>query len=140
MMVLDASAAVEVVRKTPDGMALRYFMDVNEAIASCELFRAETASVFRKLARVNALSLEVAESTYNESIALVDEFYPIESLQAEAFRESIRLDHSTYDLFYFVLARRLGATLLTLDRKLMHLCEKHGVSCIAEITLEDHRA
>lgn len=137
MMVLDASAAIEVVRKSPEGMAVRHLMNADEVIASCELFRAETASVFRKLARAGSLTPEVAESAYNESIALVDEFYSIECLQTEAFRESVRLDHSTYDLFYFVLARRTGATLITLDRKLMRLCEKHGVSCITEVTLDN---
>ena len=34
-------------------------------------------------------------------------------------------------MFYFVLARRFGATLFTLDRKLIRLCEEQGVQCVA---------
>ena len=135
MIVLDSCAAVEMVRKSPDGMALRWFITKNERVISCELFRAEAASVFRKLTRVDGLSPDEAESHFNEAIALVDEFYPIEELQSEALRESIRLGHSTYDMFYFVLARRTGATLFTLDRTLMNLCEQNGVSCLSEVSL-----
>lgn len=36
-------------------------------------------------------------------------------------------------MFYFMLARRLGATLFTLDRKLMALCEENGVDCVGEV-------
>jgi predicted nucleic acid-binding protein len=92
--------------------------------------------VFRKLARTEKLPAELAEAYLVESLSLIDEFYPIEDLQSEAFRESIRLNHSTYDLFYFVLARRTGGTLFTLDRKLMRLCLDNGVNCLAQLDLE----
>ena len=68
-------------------------------------------------------------------MSLVDEFYPLAELQVEALNEAIRLGHSTYDMFYFVLARRTGATLFTLDRKLAKLCELHGVNCVQEIEM-----
>lgn len=91
--------------------------------------------MFRKLAKTEGLSLAEAEKYLDATLALVDEFHPIADLQTEALRESIRLDHSTYDLFYFVLARRTGATLFTLDRSLMRLCQQHGVDCVGEIEL-----
>ncbi|MBO4364922.1 MAG: type II toxin-antitoxin system VapC family toxin, partial [Eggerthellaceae bacterium] len=105
-------------------------------IVSCELIRAEAASVFRKLTRIEHLEPSIANRCLSEAMALVDEFYPLEELQTEAFRESIRLDHSAYDMFYFVLARRLGATLFTTDRKLQRLCREHGVDCVAELDLD----
>ncbi|MBQ9003865.1 MAG: type II toxin-antitoxin system VapC family toxin [Eggerthellaceae bacterium] len=135
MIVLDACAIVDMVRQTPDGLALQQLMLNDEPAISCDLIRAETASAFRKLARTEGLSASQAERYCSEAIALVDEFYPMAELQTEALRESIRLDHSTYDLFYFILARRTGATLFTLDRKLMALCAAHGVDCVAEVSL-----
>lgn len=36
-------------------------------------------------------------------------------------------------MFYFVLARRNAATLLTLDKRLNALCEREGVGCIHEV-------
>ena len=135
MIVLDSCAAVEMARNTIEGQALRQFLLNRERVVSCDLIRAELASVFRKSARTEGISAQQAESYLTESLKLVDEFCPIEELQTEALYESIRLDHSVYDMFYFVLARRTGATLFTLDCKLMKLCKDNGVNCIAEIAL-----
>ena len=111
MIVLDSCALVDMARQTEEGLALQQLMLRDEKAVSCDLVRAETASVFRKLARTEGLHPHEAERYCAEALALVDEFYPIDDLQSEAFRESIRLDHSTYDMFYFVLARRTGGTL-----------------------------
>lgn len=135
MIVLDSCAVVDMARQTPEGLALQQLMLNDEPAISCDLIRAETASVFRKLTRIEGLTAAQAERYCSEALALVDDFCPMADLQTEALRESIRLDHSTYDLFYFVLARRTGATLFTLDRRLMDLCGKHGVDCITEVDL-----
>ena len=42
----------------------------------------------------------------------------------------MRCKHKASDLYYFVLARRLGATLFTLDKKLQALCAQNGVNCL----------
>ena len=136
MIVIDSCALVEMARQTEDGCALQMLVRANEAVISCELLRAELTSVYRKFVRTEGWTAEQAQEYFSRSIDLVDKFYSIESLQTEALAESIRLDHSTYDLFYFVLARRTGATLFTLDRKLMQLCMDNGVKCIAEVDLE----
>lgn len=44
--------------------------------------------------------------------------------------ESLRLGHSSYDLFYLVLARRTGATLFTLDKKMQELALDAGINSI----------
>ena len=131
MIVLDSSAACDMVRKTEEGMAFRALMLSEEKVISCELLRAEVVSIFRKLGRHGLIPIEKVQSFLTESTALVNEYYSIQELQEEVLSESIRLDHSSYDMFYFVLARRFGATLLTLDRKLIRLCEEQGVQCVA---------
>lgn len=130
MIVLDSSAACDMARKTEEGMAFRALMLSGEKVISCDLLRAEAVSVFRKLCRKGLVTAEAAQHFCNKSVALVDEFYPIEDFQEEVLAESIRLNHSSYDMFYFVLARRYAATLFTLDRKLIRLCEEHGVQCV----------
>ena len=122
MIVLDSSAACDMVRKTEEGMAFRALMLSEEKVISCELLRAEVVSIFRKLCRHGFIPIEKVQSFLTESTALVNEYYSIQELQEEVLSESIRLDHSSYDMFYFVLARRFGATLFTLDRKLIRLC------------------
>ena len=49
----------------------------------------------------------------------------------------MRLEHSSYDMVYFILARRTGATLFTLDKKLIELCLNNGVDCLYKTTLAD---
>lgn len=131
MIVLDSSAACDMVRKTEEGMAFRALMLSEEKVISCELLRAEVVSIFRKLCRHGLIPIEKVQSFLTESTALVNEYYSIQELQEEVLSESIRLDHSSYDMFYFVLARRFGATLFTLDRKLIRHCEEQGVQCVA---------
>lgn len=131
MIVLDSSAACDMVRKTEEGMAFRALMLSEEKVISCELLRAEVVSIFRKLCRHGFIPIEKVQSFLTESTALVNEYYSIQELQDEVLSESIRLDHSSYDMFYFVLARRFGATLFTPDRKLIRLCEEQGVQCVA---------
>ena len=58
---------------------------------------------------------------------LVDDFIPTVELAVEALHEATRLNHPVYDMYYFVLARRNGAVLLTEDKKLQVLALDNGV-------------
>lgn len=129
MIVLDSSAIIEIVRNTEEGRGLQLLMEENEQAISCDLVQAEVGSVLRKLVRLGKIPQESAELYYRNAMSLIDELVPIGDLQPEVLCESIRLNHSTYDMFYFVLARRTGAVLFTLDQKLVDKCERNGVSC-----------
>lgn len=131
MIVLDSSAACDIARQTEESLAFCSLMLADEQVISCDLLRAEAVSVFRKLCRRGVMNREEAQECFVDSVAYVDKYYSIQELQDEVLSESIRLDHSSYDMFYFVLARRFGATLFTLDRKLIRLCEEQGVQCVA---------
>ena len=136
MIVLDTSAIIEMSRQSPEGWALENLMLEGEKAISCELLRVEATSVVRKLVRAGKIAPDEAPGYLEKTCALVDEFVPIKELQTEALREGIRLNHFTYDMYYFILARRCGATLFTLDRKLIDLCIENGVDCIADEPLE----
>lgn len=129
MIVLDNSALVEMALNSEEGRGLQLLMEVNEKAISCNLVQAELGSVLRKLVRLGKIPQENAELYYRNAMNLIDELVPIGDLQPEVLCESIRLNHSTYDMFYFVLARRTGAVLFTLNQKLVDICERNGVSC-----------
>lgn len=135
MVVLDNCALFEILRKSDRGRALQELLMVEEKVISVELIRAEAVSVLRKLVVTGKITKGDAGSMLAVAMDLIDEFYPMTELQIEAMNEGIRLNHSTYDMFYFVLARRMGATLFTLDNKLAQLCEENGVDCIHEVEL-----
>ena len=73
MIVLDSSAACDMVRKTEEGMAFRALMLSEEKVISCELLRAEVVSIFRKLCRHGLIPIEKVQSFLTESTALVNE-------------------------------------------------------------------
>lgn len=120
-----------------DGRALKELMLCNEKAISCDLVRAEPASVFRKLTRAERVSGDRAKTYSVQALKLIDELYPIEDLETEALHEGIRLNHSTNGMFYFVLARRTGGTLFTADRKLMRLCLDTGVNCVTRLSWDE---
>ena len=130
MIVLDSSAAVEALRGTDESRAIQEVLQSDEEVVSCDLFRVEMASVMRKFARTGIIDAAQANYRLNDAIDLVNRFYSLEDLQTEALAESIRLDHSVYDMFYFVLARRTQGTLFTTDMNLLKLSEQHGVPCM----------
>lgn len=103
-----------------------------ETVIASELFQAEVRNVFWKYARAGFLSVEAAQRYIEQALDLVDEFVPIEQNAAESFVESVRQNHSVYDMLYLTLARRNAATLLTADKKLVALCEKMGIGCVCE--------
>jgi predicted nucleic acid-binding protein len=70
--------------------------------------------------------LELAEN-------LIDEFIPIKENHLEALHEAMRLHHSAYDMLYLISARRIGATLVTLDQRLNALAAKEGIDVVSFI-------
>lgn len=135
MLVLDCNAAYEIAAKTTEGNALRKLILSGEKCISVDLLIPEMTSVLWKHALRNNISIERAHRCLQKTIAMLDEIYPAQSMYTEALNESIRLQHSTYDMYYFVLARRTGATLFTLDRKLADLCIANGVNAICVVDL-----
>ena len=128
MIVLDCSAIVEILRNTEEGKGLQALMYQDEKVITCDLALAEVSSVLRKLVRKGEIDRREAVIYYENALNLPDQIVPLANLQPEALYESIRLDHSVYDVFYFVLARRTAGVLFTLDMKLVDLCLHNGVS------------
>lgn len=103
-----------------------------ESVIASELFQVEVRNVFWKYVRAGFLPLETAQRYIAQALDLVDEFVPIEQNAAESFVESVRQNHSVYDMLDLTLARRNAATLLTADKKLVALCETMGIDCVHE--------
>lgn len=135
MIVLDCSAALEMVRGTEVGQALRWLCLRDEKVVSSSLLYPELCNALRKYVSARYLDRTNAAGLVDDALGLVDEFYGFEDLYQEVFNESCHLGHPSYDIFYFVLARRLGATLFTEDRRLVKLCEDNGVDCVHIVDL-----
>ncbi len=121
-LVLDASAAVQIIlRKEKYGLYAERFEAASWVIAP-DLFVAELANVLWKYHRAGFLDHAECQERVTDGVELVDDFFGSMELWKEAPAESIRHDHSAYDMFYAVLARRNDATLLSNDARLRETC------------------
>ena len=128
--VLDTCAAFEIAFHGPK---YSLFMDAvagAEKVIAPTLFDSEVTNVLWKYARNGAVDEENARKTLAYLLQMVDEYTDTSELAIEALHEGIRLGHSIYDMFYLVLARHNGATLLTTDKKFKALAKSLGVSVL----------
>ena len=139
MLVLDSSAAISLVFERPEAAALRSLAYEGEKVIAPELYVAEMAHVIERYVRGQYVDAATGVTLLGKSWRLVDELVPMKELAQEVLSESLRLDHSSYDVFYFVLARRNAATLCTLDRRLQRFCLKNGVNCVCGLDVDDER-
>lgn len=130
MIVLDCNAAVAMASKTEEGHALSMLIETGEEIIAPSLFYAELMHALCKMTRAGMLSKEAAAEKGTYALSLVDRFVDDSQFWPEAMTLSLDLSHSSYDMFYLLLARRTGATVFTLDRKLQNLCLDNGVNCL----------
>lgn len=131
MIVMDASAAATMIREGVDGSVFARIGDGGERVLAPSFFRIEASQVAWKCAHVGLVDDRDTQLLARSMISCVDEFVPDDELLAEALAEASRLDHSLYDMLYYVLARRAASPLFTCDRKLAKLCDDTGVACLA---------
>ena len=133
MVVIDCNVLVAMLHKTQEGIAMQSFLVGENRIVSVDSIKVELANALSKYAKSGQISIDEAVVMHEKGLGLIDQFVPMDELAREAIAESVRLNHSAYDMFYFVLARRNAATLFTLDKKLQDICLANGVNCIYSI-------
>jgi len=127
IIVLDSNAAIEIVLKREKGELLRGLIETSEKTMSSEFFRIEVANVIRKYYQGKYIEKTECNKILELAENLIDEFIPIKENHLEALNEAIRLNYSAYDMLYLTLARRMGATLVTLDRPLNMIAKNEGI-------------
>ncbi len=120
-VVLDASAAIHTVLRTPMAPGLVETLQKSELVVAPALFHSEIANTLWKYVRAGQLSQDVAITRYEEAVALVDIFEPDEQFAVEALVAAARHNHPVYDMIYLTLARRHGCKIVTADKKLQAL-------------------
>lgn len=129
-IVIDASAACEVVlQRGRAGSFEKLIRDADEVIAP-ELYVAEVANVLWKYVRAGELDLDQANKCLEAALNIVDSIQPGTPLIHEALITSCVTKHPVYDSIYLILARRNGANLLSIDRRLIDMARKNGVFCV----------
>ena len=122
MIVLDASAAVELLLQTRVGVRVAdRALAQEESIHAPHLLDVEVSQVVRRFALAGELSLQRAEQALSDLADLPVTRHSHTDLIARIW--SLRDSLSPYDAAYVALAEALDASLLTTDAK---LARAHG--------------
>ncbi|MBQ5491522.1 MAG: type II toxin-antitoxin system VapC family toxin [Treponema sp.] len=127
-IVLDASAAFEVAFNRPHAAPIRELLLNADRVLAPHLFINEVTNVLAKYEKGAYLDEQNAQLTLALMLQYVDEYEDSGENAVESLHESIHLKHPAYDMFYFTLARRNAATLVTMDATLAQIAKSQGVS------------
>lgn len=130
IVVLDSSAAIEILLNRQKAAQFKDIINAAEKVVTSDLYRIEIVNVLWKYVKAGFLEKDTANKLLMLAENLIDEFINIAENNGESLNESIRLNHSAYDMLYFTLARRMGAVLMTLDEKLMVLAKKEKITTV----------
>ena len=123
LLVLDASAAIEAVLGRPLALRIVEHLEHADRVTVPDLYFAEIANALWKYVRAGDLTLDEAQEMLSTGSALADGVFPARELATEALATATAFNHPVYDALYAVTARREGAAMCTIDRRLVKLLE-----------------
>jgi predicted nucleic acid-binding protein len=117
LIVLDASALLELLLATPRGEAVaRRISRTDESLHAPHLLDLEVAQVLRRYEAKGLVTRRRAEEALSDFADLDIARYPHEDFLGRIW--ALRKSVTAYDAAYLALAEALGAPLLTTDEKL----------------------
>lgn len=123
-IVLDVSAAIQIVlQKEKKDYFESYYRKASWVIAP-ELYISEITNVLWKYYKNKILTHEECLQYIDDGLELIDDFFTVKDMWKEVLGESIKNDHSAYDMFYAILARRNDSTLVSNDKELLKISEE----------------
>ena len=127
IVVLDVSAAIEIILQKDKQEIFNNIYKKGTWIIAPDLFIAEITNVLWKYYKAKVLSHEDCVQYVQDGIDMIDDFIDARDLWKESLAEGIKNNHSIYDMYYSVLARRNDAILITNDGPLAEICKKLNI-------------
>jgi predicted nucleic acid-binding protein len=124
IVVLDASAAIEIALNKVDGNRFRKILFQSELVLAPDTYPSEITNSFWKYGLYSDLPPDKCEKGIDYCLDLVDDYVNTKNLCREVFSESIKTEHPAYDLFYLVLARRNNESIITKDKKMIKMANE----------------
>lgn len=129
-VILDAGAALEIALEGRRGREFREILSGAAVVIAPDLFVSEVTNSFWKYRNFSDISDEQCLNGIEFCLSLIDDFRPAGMLWPEVIREATRLKHSTYDIFYLILARRTGGKILSCDKKLLRIAKDLNIDSV----------
>jgi predicted nucleic acid-binding protein len=125
MIVVDASAMLQVLLRTPDAHAVEErLFDPNETLHAPHLLDVEIAQVIRRYAANGEIDSERGGEALDDLAVFPVHRYPHDVLLPRVWE--LRNNLTAYDAVYVALAEALEAPLLTRDRRLAGAAGHHA--------------
>ena len=115
--VVDASVAVKLLVDEPDSDAARELTASGEELHAPRLMASEVANALWRKARLDQIERADAGAALASMTDMPLRWNDDETVSADAVRLALALDHTVYDCMYLALAHRIGATVVTADRR-----------------------
>ena len=125
--VIDASGATEILLQKEKVNTFRNILEESSFILAPDVYVSELANTFWKYFTAKNLSEKECIQYIQLGIGYVDRFIDCKDMWEEAFSEGVINNHSIYDMFYMVTARRNNGILITNDAVLARICGKNKV-------------
>jgi predicted nucleic acid-binding protein len=130
IVTLDVSAAIEIIlQKDKKDKFDKVYKSAKWVIAP-DLFVSEITNAFWKYNRAGILDRENCMQYVEDGINMIDDFIEAKEIWKEALGESIKNNHSVYDMCYAILTRRHDGVLISNDKELSILCKKLKIECV----------
>jgi predicted nucleic acid-binding protein len=124
VIVIDASALLEVLLHTPRGEAIEArFFDGSEPLHSPHLLDVEVTQVVRRFAMIGEIDALRAQSALDDLVDFPVQRHPHGFLLRRVW--ALRANLTAYDAVYVALAETLEATVVTHDRRLASAARRH---------------
>ena len=129
--VLDVSAAIEIIFQKEKSE--KYVQEYNGGswIIAPDLYVSEISNVIWKYYKAKIITHDECIQYVDDGINMIDSFFDAKSIWKEALAEGIKYNHSIYDMYYAILARRNDGRLITNDKELAEISKKMKIEvCI----------
>ena len=126
--VLDVSGAIQVLLQKEKNESFTNKIKNSSWVIAPDLYVSELTNVLWKYYTAQLVSHEDCIQLVEDGINLIDDFIDVKELWKESLGEGIKNNHSIYDMYYAVLARRNDAILITNDKPLADMCKELKIS------------
>ena len=126
--VLDVSGAIQVLLQKEKNELFTNKIKNSSWVIAPDLYVSELTNVLWKYYTAKLVSHEDCIQLVEDGINLIDDFIDVKELWKESLGEGIKNNHSIYDMYYAVLARRNDAVLITNDKPLADMCKELKIS------------
>ena len=125
--VIDVSGAMEILLHKEKTEKFYKALQNAVLVITPDLYVSELANTLWKYHKAKTLSKDECLLYMRQGLGMINNFVNAKEIWEEAFSEGINNNHSVYDMFYMIAARRHAGALVTNDSTLAAICRKNHI-------------